>query len=184
MINEVSSSIAEQCSKRLETLHRDSHIWLLKVGYNITKNREEAEDLVMELYEYLHKKQNQKLFWGESYNSMYCMAFIKHRWLNKTKKLNRITYITDFYTNIEDEVYDMDKDTEMMNAHTQVMDEIKRLKNTRHFGPAMLWELYWGSEDTLQQVADKVGISKSTMFINIKKVREHLKRIVKNPFLP
>jgi DNA-directed RNA polymerase specialized sigma24 family protein len=183
MINEVSSSVATQCAKRLETLYKDSHKWLLQVSYNITKNKEEAADLVMELYEYLHRKQNTKLFYLESYNLMYCMAFLKHRWLNKTKKLNRTTYITEYYTNEADEVYDIDRDIAMMDAHTAVMNEIQRLKKTKNFGPAMLWDLYWGSEDTLQEVADKIGISKSTMFINIKKVRVHLKKIINNPFI-
>ena len=183
MINEVSSSIETQCAKRLDTLYRDSYKWLLKVGYNITKNKEESEDLVMELFEYLHRKQNPKLFYADSYNLMYCMSFLKHRWINKTKKLNRITYIEEYYTNQPEEVYDMDMDIAMMDAHTAVMNEIQRLKKTRNFGPAMLWDLYWGSDDTLQEVADKIGISKSTMFINIKKVRVHLKKIINNPFI-
>jgi len=182
MVNEISSSVETQCAKRLETLYRESHNWLLKVGYNITKNRQEGEDLVMELYEYLHKKQNTKLFWGESYNTMYCMSFLKHRWINKTKKLNRMTYIDEFYTNEAEEVYDIDRDIAMMNAHTAVMEEIQRLKKTKNFGPAMLYEIYWSSDDTLQQLADKIGISKSTAFINIKKVRAHLKSIISNPF--
>lgn len=184
MINEVSSSIGRECAKRLDTLYRESHGWLVKVGYNITKNKEESQDLVMELYEYLHKKQNTKLFWGESYNIMYCQQFLKHRWINKTKKLNRTTYITDFYTNKAEEVYDIDTDILMMDTHTAVMNEIQRLKKTKNFAPAMLWEMYWGSEDTLQQLADKIGISKSTAFLNIKKIREHLKTTINNPFLP
>lgn len=183
MVNEISSSIEIQCANRLDTLYRQSHTWLVKVGYNITKNKEESEDLVMELYEYLHKKQNQKLFWGDSYNTMYCMQFLKHRWINKTKKLNRTTYIDEFYTNQPEEVYDIDKDIAMMNAHAAVIDEIQRLKKTKNFAPAMLYELYWSSDDTLQELADKIGISKSTAFINIKKIRAHLKSIITNPFI-
>jgi DNA-directed RNA polymerase specialized sigma24 family protein len=183
MVNEISSSIEIECAKRLDTLYRQSHTWLVKVGYNITKNKQESEDLVMELYEYLHKKRNKKLFWGDSYNTMYCMSFLKHRWINKTKKLNRTTYIDEFYTNQPEEVYDIDRDIAMMNAHTAVMDEIQRLKKTRNFAPAMLWEMYWSSDDTLQQLADKIGISKSTAFINIKKIRKHLKEVINNPFL-
>jgi DNA-directed RNA polymerase specialized sigma24 family protein len=184
MINEVSSSIETQCAKRLDTLYREHHSWLLKVGYNITKNKSESEDLVMELYEYLHRKQNQKLFWGESYNTMYCLSFLKHRWLNKTKKLNRTTYITEYYTNEADEVYDIDRDIAMMNAHTDIMNEIQRLKKTRNFAPAMLWEMYWTSDDTLQSLADKIGISQSTCFIHIKKIRAHLNKTITNPFIP
>ena len=113
---------------------------------------------------------------------MYCMAFLKHRWINKTKKLNRITYVGEFQTNEPDEVYDVDRDMAIMQAHEEVQSEIKRLKNTKGFAPAMLYEMYWGSEDTLQELADKIGISKSTCFIHIKKIRQHLKKVIDNPF--
>ena len=182
MINDITSSIAEECEKRLDTLYRESHTWLLQVSYNICKNREESEDLTMELYEYLIKKQNPKIFYLKSYNLMYCMAFLKHRWINKTKKLNRITYVSDFQTNEPDEVYDVDRDIAIMQAHEAVQSEIKRLKKTKGFAPAMLYEMYWGSDDTLQELADKIGISKSTCFIHIKKIRQHLQKTIKNPF--
>jgi DNA-directed RNA polymerase specialized sigma24 family protein len=182
MINDITSSIAEECEKRLDTLYRESHTWLLQVSYNITKNREESEDLTMELYEYLIKKQNPKIFYLKSYNLMYCMAFLKHRWINKTKKLNRITYVGEFQTNEPDEVYDVDRDIAIMKAHEEVQSEIKRLKKTKHFAPAMIYEMYWASEDTLQELADKIGISKSTCFIHIKKIRQHLKKVIDNPF--
>lgn len=181
-MNEVTSSIACECARRLETLYRQSHTWLLQVSFNITKNTEESEDLVSDLFEYLHRKQNIKLFYLNSYNLMYCMAFLKHRWINKTKKLNRITYVEDILTDSVDDVYDVDKDVAIMRAYDEVMSEIDRLKKTKHFAPAMLYEIYWGSDDTLQQVADKIGISKSTTFIHIKKIRQHLKKIIDNPF--
>jgi DNA-directed RNA polymerase specialized sigma24 family protein len=183
MVNELTGSMAVECAKRLETLFRESHIWLSQVSYNITKNKEEAEDLCGELYEYLHKKQNPKLFYLNSYNLMYCMAFLKHRWINKTKKLNRTQYFEEITVDEPDEVYDVDRDIAIMRAHDEVINEIKRLKGTKHFGPAMIYEIYWTSDSTLQEVADKIGISKSTVFINIKKIRAHLKKMINNPFV-
>jgi predicted DNA-binding protein YlxM (UPF0122 family) len=47
----------------------------------------------------------------------------------------------------------------------------------------MIYEMYWNSDDTLQAVADKIGISKSTTFIAIKKIRKHLKLVIDNPFI-
>lgn len=182
-MNEVTGSIAMECNRRLETLYKDSYTWLLQVSYNITKSRIESEDLVGELFEYLHRKQNPKLFYLNSYNLMYCMAYLKHRWINKTKKLNRIDYWEEFNPNEADEVYDLDKDMAIMRAHEEVLNEIQRLKKTKHFAPAMIWEIYMSSDDTLQEVADKIGISKSTTFIHIKKIRQHLKKIIQNPFI-
>ena len=183
MGNEVTASVAEECTQRLETLYKQSHTWLLQVSYNICKSREESEDLVMELYEYLHKKQNTKIFFDNSYNLIYCMHFIKHRWINKTKKLNRLQYQEDIYHDDPSEEYDVDRDLGIMKAYDEVMGEIQNLKKTKHFAPAMIYEIYWTSDDTLQEVADKIGISKSTTFIAIKKIRKHLKGIIKNPFI-
>ncbi len=183
MANEVTGSVAEQCERRLENLFKQSHTWLLQVSFNICKNTEESEDLVMELYEYLHKKQNNRIFFDNSYNLIYCMHFIKHRWINKTKKLNRLQYKEEILNDDPSEEYDVEKDLGIMKAYDEVMGEIQRLKKTRQFASAMLYELYWTSDDTLQEVADKIGISKSTTFIAIKKVRKHLKGIIKNPFI-
>jgi predicted DNA-binding protein YlxM (UPF0122 family) len=47
---------------------------------------------------------------------------------------------------------------------------------------ARLFQLYYGSDDYMIEIANKIGISKSTTFIAIKRVREHLRQIVKNPF--
>lgn len=182
MSNEVSGSVLDECTKRLENLYKQSHIWLLQVSFNICKNTLESEDLVGELYEYLHKKQNQKIFYADSYNLIYCMHFIKHRWINKTKKLNRITYKEDIYHEDPVEEYDTEMDLAITQAYNDVMDEIQRLKKTKGFAPAMIYEMYCNSDDTLQEVADKIGISKSTTFIACKKIKKHLKGIINNPF--
>ncbi len=68
-----------------------------------------------------------------------------------------------------------------MNAYNEVMQELERLKKTRGWASARLFELYWCSEDTLQEVADKIGISKSTVFIAIKKIRKHMAQVIQNP---
>ena len=113
---------------------------------------------------------------------MYAMAFLKHRWINKVKKLNRIKYVGDIVHDDPFEEYDYDLDQNIEKAHEEVMSEIKRLQRTRMWTSAKLYEMYWTSEDTLQELADKIGISKSTVFIGIKKVRKHLKNVVDNPF--
>ena len=182
MSNELTSSMETECNRRLENFYKDSNIWLHQVSYNITKNREESEDLVADLWEYLIKKCNPKLFWHDSYNRMYAMAFLKHRWINKVKKLNRIKYVGDIVHDDPFEEYDYDLDQNVEKAHEEVMSEIKRLQRTRMWTSAKLYEMYWTSEDTLQELADKIGISKSTVFIGIKKVRKHLKNVVDNPF--
>ncbi len=181
-MNEPTSSLQCECNQRLDNLYRQSHVWLLQVSYNICKSRLESEDLVGELYQYIAEKCNPKLFYDNSYNLMYCMSFIKSRWINRIKRAKKMQYQPVIQSEACDEEYDVDMDMEIMEAYGQVMAEIKRLKSTRNFSSAMIYEIYWCSDDTLQEVADKIGISKSTVFIHLKKVRNHLKGIIKNPF--
>jgi RNA polymerase sigma factor (sigma-70 family) len=179
-----SGSIQQcECERRLVGLFNESNNWLISSAKKITKNREEAEDLVQELYIYLHEKCNPKLFWGDnSYNIFYANKFLHSRFMNKTKKLNRTTYVEEVYDTQLDVPYDEEYDLRLQQAHEEVLDEIKRLKRTKSFASAMIWEMYWMSDDTLDEVAKKINISKSTTFLAVKKVRKYLEQVIENPF--
>lgn len=180
---EVTGSIELECERRLTNLFNESHSWLIQAANKITKNKSTSEDVVMELYEYLHKKQNVKLFWGpNSYNLKYCSKFIRHRFINKTKKLNRTTYVEDVIDNEVDIPYDVERDLAIQKAHEEVLSELKKLEITKMWPSARIFELYWMSSDTLDDVSNKIGISKSTTFLAVKKVRKYLKEVLDNPF--
>jgi len=181
-----SGSIQQcECERRLVGLYNESHNWLLRSAKKITKHQQESECLVSELYEYLHMKCNPKLFYGENtYNLFYCNKFLHSRFMNKVKKLNRVSLIGD-YTALEqrDEIeYDVDKDIQLETAHREVIEELNRLQITKMWPQARIFELYWMSDDTLDEVARKTKISKSTVFLAVKKVRRYLKDVVDNPF--
>lgn len=183
MHNEVTGSVQEQCSKRLENLYRESHTWLLKASYNICKSFEESEELVSDLYVYLAKECREKLWWGNSYNLIYCQKFLRHRWYNRAGKLNRYKYTADIMIMDKSDLpYDEERDIEIMKAYDEVIKELKSLQITRLWPSARLYEMYWMSEDTLNEVAKKIGISKSTTFLAIKKIRNHMSEVIKNPF--
>jgi hypothetical protein len=38
------------------------------------------------------------------------------------------------------------------------------------------------SDKTLDEVASDIGISKSTTFLAVKKIRKHLKSVIENPY--
>lgn len=180
---EITGSIQQQCTIRLENLYKNSHIWLLKSSYNITGNSEDAADLVQDLYQYLLEKCNPKLFYSDSYNLLYLHRFLTHRWINRKKKNSRLKLFADYspWEEQDELIYDVEKDQAIMNAHSEVMEELQRLKKTKGWASARLFELYWMSDDTLQEVADKIGISKSTVFIAIKKIRKHMATVIQNP---
>lgn len=179
----ISGSLQCQCESRLIGLYNESNSWLINSAKKITKNREESEDLVQELYEYLHLKCNPKLFWGENtYNLFYCNKFLHSRFINKTKKLNRVTYVEEIFDTEMDIPYNEELDLKLQQAHEQVMIELKKLSVTRMWPQAKIFELYWMSDDTLDSVAKNIKISKSTVFLAVKKVRKYLKEVIDNPF--
>jgi hypothetical protein len=182
-MNEVTQSVEKECERRLVNLFNESHNWLLQSAKKVTKNREEAECLVSELYQYLHIKKNVKLWWGEnSYNLLYCSKFLKCRYINKTKKLNRTTYVEDIWDTELDIPYDEEQDTAMQKAYDDVMVELKRLETTKLWPSAKIFSIYWMSDKTLDEVARDIKISKSTTFLAVRKIRKYLEQVIDNPF--
>jgi RNA polymerase sigma factor (sigma-70 family) len=179
----ITGSIAIECDRRLSNLYMESHAWLIREAKKITKNKEEAEDLVQELFEYLHTKQNPKLWWGTtSYNLFYCNKFLHSRFMNKVRKLNRTTYVEVMPDREDDIPYDEERDLLLEKAHEQIVTELKQLSITKQWPQAKIFELYWMSPDTLDEVSNKIGISKSTTFLAVKKIRKYLEGVIQNPF--
>jgi hypothetical protein len=103
--------------------------------------------------------------------------------MNKVVKLNRTSYgFSDTSNDIEENEYDTEKDLAIEKAHKEVIDELNRLQITKMWPQAKIFELYWMSDKTLDQVATDTKISKSTVFLAVKKVRRYLKDVVDNPF--
>ena len=178
------SKLQIENNKRLEVLFRESHNWLLASSYNITKNKETANDLVGELYCYLGEKVNPSIWWGQSFNVMYCYRFIKSRFLNKIKRDKKIRYQADNpIDNRVDTEYDEEWDTKLEETYNDVVQELKQMEHTRNWASSKLYQLYaFDDEMTLEKLASEIKISKSTAFLNCKKTKIHLKNTLENPF--
>lgn len=178
----ITGSIQIECERRLTNLYNQHNQWLVNEARKVTKNTEEAEDLVGELYEYLHLKANPKIWYKDSYNLFYCNKFLHSRFMNKVKKLNRTTLLEHMPDIEEDVPYDTEWDLRMQEAHDNIIKELKLLSVTKMWPQARIFELYWCSDDTLDEVANKIGISKSTTFLSVKKIRKYLKEVIQNPY--
>ena len=175
------SKVSEENTKRLDTLYRQSHNWLTAVAFNLCKDKEVAEELVQELYLYLAEKSNPALWYLNSFNLMYCHSFIRSRFFNKTKSDKRKTNLAEDYDEVEIE-YDIDRDERIDNTYDKVVNELKRLEQTRMWAPSKLAQMYFFSDKTLEGLSTDIGISKSTTFLHVKKIKRHLKENIKNPF--
>jgi hypothetical protein len=78
----VSGSVEWENNLRLETLFKKHHPQLKNWGRKIGGSDEElVEDIVGELYLYLTNP-NPKIWYADSFNLIYCKAFINSRMLN------------------------------------------------------------------------------------------------------
>jgi DNA-directed RNA polymerase specialized sigma24 family protein len=173
----------EENNIRLSNLYKQSHKWLLSVAYNTTKDKTQAEELVSDVYLYLAERINPKLWWGvDSFNLMYLRAFIQTRWLNKIKVQKRLTSISPHYDTIEEE-YDVEFDKSLDIAFNQVIEELKDMERTSKWPSSKLYQLYaLNDEMTLEKLSSEIKLSKSTVFLQVKKCKKHLKDTIQNPF--
>ena len=169
-------------NKRLDVLFRNSHGWLSAVAFNLSKDREVADELVGELYLYLAEKSNPALWYLDSFNLMYCHAFLNSRFLNRVKASKRNVELSDSYDEVETE-YDVDADEKIDNVYNQMVEELKRLERTRLWAPSKIYQMYaFDGEMTFEKLASELKLSKSTVYLNCKKIKKHLKDNLENPF--
>jgi RNA polymerase sigma factor (sigma-70 family) len=166
---------------RLDILHRNHYNWLFSVGFKISKSSITTEDLIQELYVYLIERDDKELYYKDSFNLQYCRAFIMSRFYNLIKVENRWDVISDEYDK-EEIPYNEEFDIKLDKAYKEVLDELNEMKKKKGWSSAMLAELYWFSEMTFDELSKEIGISKSTAFLNVRKVKQRLKEKLNNPF--
>ena len=176
-----SGSLQGEINHRLTILYERHHDWLSAVSYNLSKNKDVAEDLVQELYVYLLEKQNPKLFFNDSFNLLYCHNFLSSRWINLVKRENKNVY-PHSWKDTEDVAYDTESDIKLEESYQELKDELTKLGKSKGWASVKIYELYTFSDKTMEQLSEEIGISKSTTFLNVKKVKQHLKNNINNPF--
>ncbi len=176
------NKIQSENNKRLDVLFRNSHGWLSAVAFNLSKDKEVADELVGELYLYLAEKCNPALWYLNSFNLMYCHAFLNSRFLNRIKAAKRNVALSDSYDEVESE-YDVDADEKIEDVYNKMVDELKRLERTRLWAPSKIYQMYaFDKEMTFEKLAAELKLSKSTVYLNCKKIKKHLKDNLDNPF--
>jgi hypothetical protein len=63
-----------------------------------------------------------------------------------------------------------------------MLAEIDNMKKEKGWSAAYLFQMYMFSEDSLEEVSKKIGVSLSTTFMNVKKVKMKLREKLNNPF--
>lgn len=181
MQNEVTQSIQSQCNQRLDILYRMHGEWINSITLNMCKDKIVTEEVVSDLYLYLAEKCNPKLFYKESYNLHYIYHFLKTRAINYQKRNSKVQTLPDNWDLIDND-YDISYDNRIEKAYNDVKEELELMKKRKGWSSAMIYEHYWMSTKTLDEVSKEINISKSTTFLAVKKTKQHLKKTIQNPF--
>jgi len=171
-------------NRRLTRLYHQKSDWLIAAAYNIAGDRESAKDLVAELYLYLSEKINPKIWYGaDDFNMLYLYSFIKSRYINSLKRNAKLRPLSNEW-DTKDTEYDTDRDMNIQKVYDEVVSEIDELQKTKLWPAAKLAEIYFFTPDmTLERLSKEIGISKSTSFLNVRKIKQHFRSSKKNPFI-
>lgn len=174
----------EENNRRIEHLYKNDHHILFGTAFNLTKDKEKAEDLVQDLYTYLAEEVRMKIWYGEGFNRMYCVNFLQSRWINKTKRDKKIGYKSEILDDSIDEIYNEEEDMKIETAYEGVLSQLDQLRASKMWASAGIFKMYWidEPEETLAGISNKLKLSNSTVFLHIKKIKSHLKDNLDNPF--
>lgn len=177
----ISGSIEWENNWRLENLFKKHHTQLKNWSKGLADGDEQLqEDIVGDLYLYLTKP-NPKIWFDDNFNLIYCKAFINSRMLNWKQRQKKMTRYTGYY-DIVDTEYDDTLDRRIDEEYDKLINHLTQKKTEKGWHSWMLFEIYHFGEDTMQELADKIGLSKSTIFLNTRKVKRELKELLNNPF--
>lgn len=169
-------------SQRVDVLYRKHNEWLRKVCWNICGDVEMVDELVSELYCYLLEKGTEKLWYLDSFNLGYCNSFLKTRFINKIKIQKRYVdkEIDDnLLQNVSEELYDESVD----NTYQEIKTFLKQRQSSDGWVSAKIAEMYYfGKGFTIEGLAKELNVSKSTVFLHLKKMRVEIKANVNNPY--
>jgi hypothetical protein len=162
---------AELC----ELIHKHHHKWLSQVAFNLTQDRDNAEDLIQEVYVYLMEmKDIEKIRYNGTVNLFYIYKTIKSKFLNSIKKTKKVTIlpIEEDFLEIEDLEYDIEKDAEF----EVMLEQTKHLlENQVHWFDARLLQTYIEESHSIASLHIATGISKSSIWTSLSKTKTFIK---------
>lgn len=170
-------------NERLQTLYQKHDTWLRKVAMNLSGNQDVVDDLVQELYLYLGEKCNPQLYYLDSFNLKYCHSFLNSRWNNLINREKKSIYSSDFKS-IPVEEYDDTWDNQLYQFEQDVVKELDRLEKTGDWASAKLYRMYIFGDKSMEDLSTDIGISKSTLFLSVKKIKLHLQEKINKPIKP
>ena len=159
----------------VEHTYRKHNTWLNQVAYNFTGNKNDAEELVQDLYlRLMEMKDINKIMYNNDVNLFYLYKMVKSIYLNGLKKQTNHLPIDDDLVNLPADSYSYDADDEF--------EEMLRLTNEaldkEHWFGEKLLRIYINDGHSIQSLHNATGISNSTIWTQLQKTKKYVKEYV------
>jgi DNA-directed RNA polymerase specialized sigma24 family protein len=159
----------------VEHTYKKHHNWLSQVAYNFTQNKDNAEELVQDLYlRLMEMKDINKIMYNNDVNLFYLYKMVKSIYLNGLKKQTNHLPIDDDLVNLPADSYSYDADNEferMLSLANEALDQT-------YWFDAQLLRVYLEENHSIQSLHNATGISNSTIWTSMKKTKQHVKDYV------
>ena len=156
--------------------YRKHHTWLIQCAYNLTNNKDKAEELVQDLYlRLMEMKDCKKIMYKQDVNLYYLYRMLKSIFLNGLKKQTSTLPLDDDLYNLVAEEYSYSADNEFeerLRLTNECLDEM-------YWFDAKLLRVYLDEDHSIQSLHNVTGISNSTIWSSLKKTKKYVKEYVK-----
>lgn len=163
-------------NKLVEHTYNKHHTWLLQCAYNFTNNKDNAAELVQDLYlRLLELKDINKIMYKSDINLFYLYKMLRSIFLNGQKKSITMLPIDEELYNLSHSEYDLVADAEferMIELTNEALDQ------EYWFGRQLL-KVYIEEDHSIQSLHDATGISNSTIWTQLNKTKKFVKEYVK-----
>lgn len=165
-------------SQRVEALYKKHNSWLNACAFNLTSNKEAAEELVQNLYLKLLEMPNiEKIVYNDKdINLFYLYKMLKSDFLNGIKaksKLNKVQLKDDLVSSHVDEEYDFDMDD---NTEKLLLLVNTILTGSMHWFDSKLFTTYIEDDHSIQSLHEATHISKNAIFTSLRKTKTLIKQ--------
>lgn len=148
---------------------------MIQVAFNLTQDRDNADDLVQEVYYYIMQmKDVNKIRYNNTVNLYYIYKTLKSKFLNSIKQSKKVTFlpIEEDFLEIQELEYNLESDEEF----ERLLEITKKLlKDDVHWFDAKLLETYINENHSIASLHTSTGISKSSIWTSLNKTKTFIK---------
>lgn len=156
--------------------YKKHHTWLSQVAYNFTSNKDNAEELVQDLYlRLMEMKDINKIMYNNDVNLFYLYKMVKSIYLNGLKRLKPSLPLDDDLYELPADSYDYGAD----NAFEQMVQLTNQALDEFNWFDSHLLRVYLDEGHSIQSLHKATTISASTIWSSQQKTKKYVREYIR-----